>query len=429
MRQRRQSGCSKDIKSGFKVVSKISRGVTVMRIALILDQPVEVVERILRSKPQLLDYVGMRDAISSFGYGWAGVWVSPLKELGWEVEEFYPLVTVLARKWIEQHGGDYKNSHEILACDQLTRFRPDIVLVESPSRYSRSFPLMILDNCPGVKGVFAHLCNPWYFCSDFLNYRGVLTCLKSIEESLIRSGVASYHLAGGFDRRSHRDVVRTRRGAVFIGRVLLSLRGESAHYRRFLYLIYLASRARGVDFYLFEESGLIKNYRDRVLWLFKAVIMIIKNDHNDGLYLKLNLFRRFSAVMRLAFLSGSLKFGAEYFDLLSAYAVGLNIQADVCDQELANMRVFEVTGAGLCLLTNNVKNLSDYFNPEVEVVSFESPEDCLNKINQLCTDLERCRVIASRGQTKTLSRHTYHDRAVELKRIIDGVAENAARNG
>jgi len=82
------------------------------------------------------------------------------------------------------------------------------------------------------------------------------------------------------------------------------------------------------------------------------------------------------------------------------------------------MRLYEATGAGSCLLTDAKLNLSELFEPDVEVVTYDSADDCAVKVKYLLDHEDERRAIAEAGQRRTLRDHTFDNRAVRLDEII-----------
>jgi spore maturation protein CgeB len=82
------------------------------------------------------------------------------------------------------------------------------------------------------------------------------------------------------------------------------------------------------------------------------------------------------------------------------------------------MRLFEATGMGACLLTDWKPNLTELFEPDVEVAVYRTPAECVDKAHYLLEhDAER-RAIAAAGQRRTLRDHTYERRIAVLERIL-----------
>lgn len=84
----------------------------------------------------------------------------------------------------------------------------------------------------------------------------------------------------------------------------------------------------------------------------------------------------------------------------------------------ANMRLYEATGAGTFLLTDNLRGLPELFTPGQHLAAYDSAADCIAKIKHyLAQDAER-EAIATAGQQHTLSHHTYRHRAEEILRLV-----------
>jgi hypothetical protein len=110
--------------------------------------------------------------------------------------------------------------------------------------------------------------------------------------------------------------------------------------------------------------------------------------------------------------------GRDMYDTLRRSKITLNSHVDAAGRVAANMRLYEATGVGTFLLTDNLRGLSDLFTPGQHVAAYDSPADCVAKIKYYLThDAER-EAIAAAGQQHTLSHHTYRHRAEEILRLV-----------
>jgi len=108
-------------------------------------------------------------------------------------------------------------------------------------------------------------------------------------------------------------------------------------------------------------------------------------------------------------------------EMLRAYAkakVGFNYHGGVAEDYASNIRLFEVTGAGACLITDHKKNIADFFIPDKEVITFKTADDCIEKVKWLLDHPDERKQIAEAGHQRTLREHTFYNRAVELDSII-----------
>ena len=111
--------------------------------------------------------------------------------------------------------------------------------------------------------------------------------------------------------------------------------------------------------------------------------------------------------------------GLDMYRTLAKSHITINHHIDVAENNANNMRLFEATGCGSLLITDNKLNISEMFEPDKEIVTYNSNEEAVEKINfYLENPLEAVR-IASAGQKRTLREHTYLNRMEELILIIN----------
>jgi hypothetical protein len=114
-------------------------------------------------------------------------------------------------------------------------------------------------------------------------------------------------------------------------------------------------------------------------------------------------------------------YGSAYMDIMARSRVAFNCHTDVADNQAGNIRMYEATGMGACLLTDWQENLTSFFTPEREVVTYRSPEEAAEKARYLL-EHEQTRLDISRaGQARTLRDHTYRERTNQLDQIIRGL--------
>jgi hypothetical protein len=111
-------------------------------------------------------------------------------------------------------------------------------------------------------------------------------------------------------------------------------------------------------------------------------------------------------------------YGLKMLQQLRASKVVLNTHIDISPTSASNMRLFEATGVGTCLLTDWKANESELFEPDVEMVSYRSSEECIEKVRFLLEHEEERRRIALAGQRRTLSCHTFAQRAGQLHALV-----------
>jgi spore maturation protein CgeB len=111
--------------------------------------------------------------------------------------------------------------------------------------------------------------------------------------------------------------------------------------------------------------------------------------------------------------------GLDMYEILARSQITVNRHLEAAEGYANNMRLFEATGVGALLATDDGKNLCELFRPGGEVVSYESEDDAIRKLRHLLEhDDERLRIAAA-GQERTLREHTYARRIPELAEMLE----------
>jgi hypothetical protein len=122
--------------------------------------------------------------------------------------------------------------------------------------------------------------------------------------------------------------------------------------------------------------------------------------------------------------------GLDALNILAQSKITLNRHGDITingaarNQFANNVRLYEATGAGALLLTDQKSDLFEIFGADREVVTYDSPDDCVQKIRYLLEhDAER-RAIANAGRQRTLKDHTIRNRCKELEAVFEANRPN-----
>ena len=99
-------------------------------------------------------------------------------------------------------------------------------------------------------------------------------------------------------------------------------------------------------------------------------------------------------------------FGHQMLQTLSNYQIAFNYHNKHTGDNACNMRLFEATGVGCCLLTDHKSDICSIFEPDVEIVTYSSAEEAISKAKYLIADPKSTQKIALAGQKRTLSGYT-----------------------
>ena len=107
--------------------------------------------------------------------------------------------------------------------------------------------------------------------------------------------------------------------------------------------------------------------------------------------------------------------GLEMYKIYGRSKITLNRHGAIASNFAANMRLFEATGMGACLITESRPNLSDLFNPSTEVVPYDDLQDLQSKLELVLESESMRQGIAEAGQRRCLQQHSY---SVRIKDIL-----------
>jgi hypothetical protein len=110
-------------------------------------------------------------------------------------------------------------------------------------------------------------------------------------------------------------------------------------------------------------------------------------------------------------------YSRDYYNVIGKSKLTLNRHRD----ELAdgpNIRVFEATGMGTCLISDRGKQMSEFFVSGKEIVTFSSAQEAVEKIDYLLQHPNERRAIAKAGQDRTLKEHTIMNKCEQIDQVV-----------
>lgn len=358
-----------------------------MRLLVLKTAYHEYIPWFYRLNPSLSErnFIEQTEALERdcFWGGGGNVWREPMAGYGIEVEERLINVSPLQWAWARERGIRPKRFPRWawigqIAEAQIQENQPDVVFIQDCSIFSAAFLSQLRERHPSIK-VFLGWCGAPYSTSmeeSFVGFDAVLSCIPEIVQQLTARGFRARHLHHAFDPR-----------------VLERLDGERGTHASFLF----AGR-------IVDEPGY---HRGRFATLSvvrkKTPLEIFSSSRRWG------FFYRYKPPV----------FGLEMYATLQRAKIVLNSHIDASFQSASNIRLFEATGVGACLLTERKENLKSLFEDGREVATYASPEECIEKANWLLSHESSRKAIASAGQKRTLSEHTYQQRAGDLVKIIN----------
>ena len=328
------------------------------------------------------DYATQFQALMDDTHVWANHISRNLRPLGVDAHEIVYSAEPLQRAWAREHGSTAEGP--ALLVEQLKSIRPDVVFLHvSYPLYAQFLPL-VRDNVPGVRLIHGNI-GVGFEREHFPSFAGldfVITNETGLYNRLREAGANPYHLYHAFEHtllpRIEAMGPLEETDFLFVGGIVLS---SGYHLKRGEFLTELVDL--GVDL--------------RV--------------RSNPVEVKANIPPQLAARIRPPV------WGISMYRALHGAKTAFNIHIDALPNA-SNMRLFEATGAGTCLVTDRVPELDRLFEDGVEVVTYASPAECAEKVRWLLDHPAEREAIARAGQARTLKDHRLEDRVAALHEII-----------
>lgn len=340
------------------------------------------------------------EELTQHGFGTGGAYRKELMNLGWEAEIVVPNSFATQAKWLQENkfskpiskGWTYglhvarapgirRFSHLLphiqgTLYKQIATLKPDVVFVQDLNVLTPTLAKKIRQHTKLLVGEIASPLPPKAY---FEQYDLIFSALPTIVDQTKKWGIDSKYLPLGFDSRwaSHSLTPVSERtiDAIFVG-------SFSRHQPQTIPLLQeVAKLVPSLEIYgsakpeVLKDAGLLNNYRGKA-W------------------------------------------GEDMFKLLANSKIVINRHGTIAGDFAVNMRMFETTGCGAVLVTEHKSNIADLFEPGVEVLTYENATDAAAQVKDLLSDEKRLNAIATAGQQKTLSSHTYNKRAKQLSELL-----------
>jgi spore maturation protein CgeB len=353
-----------------------------------------------------------------------------LAKLGYETDEIVADAEPMQKRWAHEHSVTYGEGTWMvdIVLAQIQAFRPEVLFLNTwIPEFGVAFVRRCRESCPSVKIVIGWVGEAHPGVAYFKEHDLVLSCAPDTVEYLRSQGIPSRQIHHAFDPRILERIEIPQEKSIdlgFIGHIYFGQQYHNARVQAF-YAI-----ARQVDLTIYGSMSNVA-YRPR------GIKRYLRRGYYDGLELLrrlkletvarslpryddwLEIRQRAPYVSFYAFLRDRVRppvFGLDMYRTLAGFKICLNAHGP--SAYASNMRLYETTGVGVCLLTDWKPNLPDLFELDSEVVAYRSAEEAVEKARYLLDHRTERKAIAAAGQRRTLRDHTYAQRAEELDAII-----------
>lgn len=354
-------------------------------------------------------------------FAWSDNYGRLLSEKGFDTMEIVANAQPLQKKWAEEAGLPVNLSLTDILLKQIELFKPEIIYFQDSVSYNGDFVKRLKEKIPSLKLCIGNICAPFTTVQleSFKVFDYFTVCSPFFQKNLAQYGIESVIIPHAFDQRVLQHLNENNNyqesKLAFIGSIITD---EGFHDLRKQVLHQLISNDIPFTFY-----GNLPDRSKVALVKKQASYLAAKTFDSIGLTGLTDRFplikkgRNHSSLPKAPSIAPELYrialapvFGLEMFKALSRSMIGFNIHIDCAGDYAANMRLFETTGVGTCLLTDKKSNLSELFKDGEEVITYSSVDDCLDKIKWLLDNPIECRRIARNGQQRTLKDHNFENR-------------------
>ena len=331
----------------------------------------------LRTRPYAEQWQALMDTF----FGTADSYSHALEELGHEAHEVVANCSSLQSAWAREHGLRVplptRLARERVVAIQAAAYRPDVVYIQNMRAFSTGLLRRLRRRGALIVGQIA---SEPPTARKLRAYDLVLTSFPHYVERFRAAGIPSEYLRIGFDPRvldrlGKTNAVREQHDAVFVGTLRRTQHGSGNA------VLERAARRAPIEFWGHgveswpTDSPLRRRYRGEA-W------------------------------------------GLDMFRVLHAARISVNRHIEVADGYANNMRMYESTGVGSLLLTDEKTNLGELFDVGREIVSYRNEDELVERVCWYLAHDEERRRIAEAGQARTLREHTYAHRLKDVLRFL-----------
>jgi spore maturation protein CgeB len=335
-----------------------------------------------------LSYKEQLDFILSDTVGWNIALAKRLEKQGHEVEILIVNAQCLQRAWaIENDCVFDKHWRDTIPMNQVKKFLPDILWVASIFRYFGNYLGEIKPYC---KKILAWTACPMPRSLDLTHIDCVLTSHSNFQSLFKEQGLASEILLPSFEPNILDNIHIDERDieCSFVGSL------SSAHFER-VKIIKTLTKFTPIEVWSEPPNLFSKGVFELSFWSTYLRFQSIKNKIHPSVW------------------------GVDMYKILARSKISINVHIGVASGLAGNMRMFEVTGMGALLITEETPNINQLYKPGTEVITYKNTQDLIDIVNYYMINTKEREAIARAGQKKTLENHNSQVRSQELLEILN----------
>lgn len=340
-----------------------------------------------------LSYVDQYRRIVADCFGWADFWKINLEDLGtYQVEDVIVNAEHLQKQWAKEHHVKYSEDNwalEILAA-QIAEFQPEIFFAHDFCIITPQFRQRIRHQVPSINMIIGWDGIALNNTKSFVGCDLMLCPVDFVAKYYRQHGMKAMVLPFGFEKSILDKLTRgeSKYGTSFVGSIMLSRNGHNQR------LKLLAELSRKTDIELWAFS--LGNWKT-----------LLQNQLSSLKHWK---FQEFWDVWQISKHNHCAAFGLKMYQILADSKITINCHIDSAGNNAGNLRLWEATGTGTCMVTDFKETLHEYFKIDQEVVVYRTAEECIEKVKYLLSHDKERSSIATAGQKRTLENYTFANR-------------------
>lgn len=324
-----------------------------------------------------------RSEVLSLEFGQSDAYSRGLRALGCTSEDVICNADAMQQQWAKEHGlepsGNVHDQRRQIVAAQIDYARPDVVFAFEWHPLGDAF---LADVKPKTKLVVGQVASPLHDNRTYGAYDLMISSFPPLADYFNKVGIKAEYMRLGVDGRviGRLQALPYKYDVTFVGGFAPS------HIERINWLEKLL-QTRPVDVFGYGVDS-------------TPPASPIRSHHRGEVW------------------------GRDMYKVLQQSRITLNRHARISirgktDTSYANnLRLYEATGAGTCLFTEDHSNLEDMFDADREVVTYRGFEDCVEKLEYYLSHDDARETIAGAGRLRTLREHTFERRMEELLSIL-----------
>ncbi|MDC3030990.1 glycosyltransferase [Candidatus Pelagibacter sp.] len=355
---------------------------------------------------------------------------------------------LLQDKWIFENGkknNEYKSKEEKffnIFCMQLKFIRPEILFFQHSTPFDLKQLKYLKDNFSFIKKIIFH--NGIIIKNKDLKYVDyIFSALPQLKLFYNNEGIKSDLVYHYFDENILKNITKNKtyeNDLLFVGKS--GNLKDLNHIKRFNFLkkilenddiifkCYSLEKDRHDKIQLLNIKTLIRNLILKIISKFPNFIIIylqnkkIKNEKIKNIFKDVSKKKDKTNIYLHKIFKGKIKnsiYGIDMFKEINKSKITFNIHTNESNNECGNIRMFESTGIGSCLLTDYKKNIVDLFIPDEEILTYKDYHEFYSKYCEVISNQKLLDEIRLKGQKKTLREHSTKVRVDQMNNLINKI--------